>query len=127
MQPDNWYGNFAEAVMAGAIESGQLSEREFDALIRALSSTVKGRAFLREHSERSRPEETRNLLEAVRQVEANLSVVRENLLPAKLAEDLKRIAADFENAPDNHDQREQAISDLRGIADDLMRIETKTD
>ena len=113
--------------MAGAIESGLLSEHEFDALIRALSATVKGRAFLRELAERSRPEETRNLLEAVRQVEANLSVVRENLLPAKLAEDLKRIAADFENTADNNDQREQAISDLHRIADDLMRIEAKSD
>ena len=113
--------------MAGAIESGLLSEREFDALIRALSVTVKGRAFLQELAERSRPEETRNLLEAVRQVEANLSVVRENLLPSKLAQDLQRIAVDLENAPDDHDQRNQAISDLRRIADDLMRIEASSD
>ena len=113
--------------MAGAIESGLLSEREFDALIRALSATVKGRAFLQELSERSRPEETRNLLEAVRQVEANMSVVRENLLPAKLAQELHRIAGNLESEPDNNDHRDQAASDLRRIADDLMRIEPNSD
>ena len=109
--------------MAGAIESGLLSEREYDALIRALSATVKGRAFLRELAERSRPEETRNLLEAVRQIEASLSVVREHLVPGKIAQDLQQIADALQSSPDNPDLRNRAVSDLNRLAVDLLRMD----
>ncbi len=109
--------------MAGAIESGLLSEREYDALIRALSATVKGRAFLRELAERSRPEEARNLLEAVRQIEASLSVVREHLVPGKIAQDLQRIADALQSSPDNSDLRNRAVSDLNRLAGDLLRMD----
>lgn len=111
--------------MAGAINSGLLSQREYDAVIRALSATVKGRAFLRELAERSRPEETRNLLQAVRQIEASLSVVREQLLPGKIALELNRIAEEIRKSSDNPDIRDRAISDLTRLAGDLMRMEAK--
>ena len=113
--------------MAGAVQSGLLSEREYDALIRALSATVKGRAFLREFAERSRPQETRNLLQAVHQIEDNVSAVREQLLPAKIAEDLQRIAGDLKGSADDPDIRDQAISDLGRLADDLVQIDVKTE
>ena len=111
--------------MAGAIQSGLLSQHEYDAVIRALSATVKGRAFLREISERSRPEETRNLLEAVRQIEASLSVVREQLLPGRIALELNRIATDLRRSANDPDLREHATRELARLADDLMRVENR--
>ena len=105
--------------MAGAIQSGLLSEREFDALVNALSTTAKGRAFLREHIDRARPEETRKLLEAVRQIEASLSVVREQLLPESIATELNRIAGDLQRSSDDNGLRDRAVTDLARLADDL--------
>lgn len=105
--------------MAGAIESGMLSEREYDALIRALSATVKGRAFLRELAERSRPQETRNLIAALHQIEASLCEVREQLLPGSIALELNRIADELHASSEVPDIRERAVSELRSLADDL--------
>lgn len=112
--------------MAGAIKSGLLSQREYDALIRALSATVKGRAFLREFAERSRPLETRNLLDAVRRIETSLSADREQLLPVGIATELDRIAHELERSSGASDFPDRAISDLRNLADDLMRVKAES-
>jgi hypothetical protein len=105
--------------MANAIQSGLLNEREYEALVKALSSTAKGRAFLNEHVARARPEETRKLLDAVRQIEASLSVLREQLVPGRIADELKRIATDLKHSGDDASLRTRAIDDLRSLADDL--------
>ncbi len=113
--------NRSETIMAGAIQSGMLSEREFDAIVKALASTAKGRAFLREHIDRARPEENRNLLEAVRRIEASLSVVREQLLPESIAAELKRIADSLQHPVDDHAAlRSRAVADLVRLAADLQ-------
>jgi hypothetical protein len=108
--------------MASAIQSGLLNEREYEALVKALSSTAKGRAFLNEHVERARPEETRKLLDAVRQIEASLSVLREQLVPGRIAAELQRIAADLERSGDDAALRTRTIADLRSLADDLSAM-----
>jgi hypothetical protein len=105
--------------MAGAIQSGVLSEREYEALAKALSSNAKGRAFLAEHIVRARPEETRNLLLAVGQIEASLSVLREQLLPARMADELRRIAADLQRSGEDAALRARTVEDLRKLAGDL--------
>ena len=110
-----WFGD----VMAGASQSGNLSEREYEALVSALSSTAKGRAFLNEHIVRARPEETRNLLRAVRQIESSLSRLREQLVKEGIADELQRIADDLRRSGDNPALRRKAAADLRRIAGDL--------
>ncbi len=108
--------------MARAIHSGLLSEREYEALVKALSSNAKGRAFLGEHLERNRPDETRKLLEAVRQIEASLSVVREQLLPESIAAELRRINIGLQNSIDD-DSRARAVDDLARLADQIGQTE----
>lgn len=105
--------------MARAIYSGLLSERDYEALLKALSSNAKGRAFLGAHIERSRPDETRKLLEAVRQIEASLSVVREQLLPESIAAELRRISTDLQHSAGDIDRRGRAVADLTRLADEL--------
>ena len=112
--------------MASAILSGMLNEREYEALVKALSSTAKGRAFLNEHIVRARPEETRNLLEAVRQIEASLSVLRDQLVPDTIAADLQRIAADLHRSGNDTEIRNRTIADLRSLADDLNGMTRQT-
>jgi hypothetical protein len=105
--------------MAGASQSGILSEREYEALVSALSATAKGRAFLSEHIVRARPEETRNLLRAVRQIETSLSRLREQMVKEGVADELQRIADDLRRAGDDPVRRRKAAADLRRIAEDL--------
>lgn len=106
-------------VMAGASQSGLLSEREYEALLAALSSTAKGRAFLNEHIVRTRPEETRNLLSAVRQIEASLLELRKQIVNEGLADELQRIANDLRHAGDDPIRRQKAAADLLRMAEQL--------
>ena len=112
--------------MANAIQSGLLSEREYEALVKALTATAKGRAFLNEYVARARPEETRNLLDAVRQIEASLSVLREQLVPGRIAAELPRIAADLQRSGDDNALRTRTIADLRSLSDDLSAMARKS-
>jgi hypothetical protein len=109
--------------MARANYSGLLSEREYEALVKALSSNAKGRAFLSRHIERARPDETRKLLAAVRQIEASLSVMREQLLPETIAAELRRISDDLRHSPDDVELRARLTADLAQLADDLTPVE----
>lgn len=113
--PVEWFGD----EMADASQSGILSEREYEALLAALSSTAKGRAFLSEHIVRTRPEETRNLLRAVRQIEASLSELRKQLVHDGIADALQRIADDLRHAGEDPTIRQKAAAELHRMAEDL--------
>ena len=115
LSPVEWFGD----VMAGASQSGILSEREYEALVAALSSTAKGRAFLSEHIVRTRPGETRNLLRAVRQIETSLSELRKQLVNEGIADELRRIADDLRCAGDDPTIRQKAAADLHRMAKEL--------
>jgi hypothetical protein len=86
--------------MAGQTRTSNISESDFASLLKALSSTGKGRAFLAEFRRRSRPEETFLLLEALGRIEAAMASVRDQLQPASLADELRRIAMILEIATD---------------------------
>jgi len=105
--------------MASATQSGVLNEREYEALVKALSSTAKGRAFLAEHVERARPDETLKLLGAVQQIESSLSSLREQLVPDRIADEIARIAAELQRLESDAGLRAQAIGDLFRLAEDL--------
>lgn len=105
--------------MVRASYPGLLSEHDYDALLRALSMSAKGRAFLSEHIERTRPDETRRLLDAIGQMETSLSALRKELVPESIAAELRRIAADLENSIHGDGKRQRAVADLARLAADL--------
>jgi hypothetical protein len=86
--------------MAGQTRIGNISESDFNNLLKALSGTAKGRAFLAEFRRRSRPEETFLLLETLGRIESAMASVRDQLQPASLADELRRIAMILEIATD---------------------------
>jgi hypothetical protein len=86
--------------MAGQPHFGDISERDFSTLLRALSGTPKGRAFLAEYLRRSRPEETGRLFGSLQRIEARVAAIGAELQPRRLAEELRRIAMTLEIAID---------------------------
>jgi len=78
--------------MAGRSRFETISEPDFANVLQVLSSTTKGRAFLHEYRQRSRPEETLGLLQALAQIEATLANVREQLQPERIADEVRHIA-----------------------------------
>lgn len=86
--------------MAGQPQFGRLSEPEFDHLLQALSATTKGRLFLAEYVRRARPQETRMLLDALQRIEAAMNILRDQLEPERLADELRRLATTLEIAAD---------------------------
>ena len=122
--------------MAGSAPIGRLGKSDFDALLRALSSTAKGRAFLAEHLRRGRPRETRTLMEALQRIEAHVDRLHDQLRPDRMACELRRIAktleaagASVENAErdpapvgERGDLLDRARTDLLALADNLAAI-----
>lgn len=78
--------------MAGRADFGQISEREFNSLLQALSSTSKGRAFLNEYRQRSQPEDTLGLIDSLQRIEGTMGAVRDQLQPERIADELRNIA-----------------------------------
>lgn len=89
--------------MAGGATFGRISEAEFASLLRALSSTAKGRAFLNEYRQRFQPEDTLSLVESLRHIEATMAAVREQLQPERLADELRHVAMSLHIALDGVD------------------------
>jgi hypothetical protein len=77
-----------------------LSETEFSSLLQALSSTTKGRRFLEEYRRRSQPEDTLGLLHSMQQIESALALVRNQLQPERIADELRRIGMALDIALD---------------------------
>jgi len=86
--------------MAGRSRFETISEPDFANVLQVLSSTTKGRAFLREYLERSRPEETLGLLQSLSQIEASLTNVREELQPGRIADEMRHVAMTLDIALD---------------------------
>jgi hypothetical protein len=86
--------------MAAQTSFGQISESEFSHLLKALSATTKGRAFLNEYRRRLRPQETGSLLDALGRIETTIGSVRDQLQPERIADELRRIAMTLEIAAD---------------------------
>jgi hypothetical protein len=86
--------------MAGRVSIGQISESDFSNLLRALSATTKGRAFLAEYARRERPGETESLFESLQRIEATIATIRDQLEPDRIANELQRIAMTLEIAID---------------------------
>jgi hypothetical protein len=86
--------------MAGRSRFETISEPDFANVLQVLSATTKGRAFLQEYRQRSRPEETLGLLQALGQIEATLANVREQLKPERIADEVRHIAMTLDIALD---------------------------
>jgi len=86
--------------MAGRTSFDDITESDFENLLRALSANRKGRAFLTEYRRRSLPEETSELLEALERIESTIGGVRDQLKPERIADELLRIAMLLEIAAD---------------------------
>jgi hypothetical protein len=84
--------------MAGRKNFGRISESDFSSLLQALSATTKGRAFLKEYSRRSRPEETLGLLDSLQRIETTIDGVRSQLRPELIAGELQHVAMALEIA-----------------------------
>ncbi len=84
--------------MAGRTDSGHITDSDFSSLLQALSASTKGRAFLAEFRRRSRPEATSTLIEALRRIEASIASVRDQLQPARIADELHRVSMTLEIA-----------------------------
>ena len=89
--------------MADYTPLGQISESDFSVLLKALSSTSKGRAFLNHYRESFRPEETANLLGSLRGIEKTVEDARDQLKPKRIAEELQHIAMSLDLAIDGMD------------------------
>lgn len=94
--------------MAGQPSYGEISDGDFADLLRALSSSAKGRSFLSEYRRRSQPEEAGVLLNALERIETTIDDTRAELKPERIADELRRIAMTLEIAA------EGAISDETG-------------
>lgn len=86
--------------MAGRSRFETISEPDFSSLLQVLSATTKGRAFLREYLQRSRPEETLGLLASLSQIEGALATVKEELRPERIADEVRHIAMTLDIALD---------------------------
>ncbi len=86
--------------MAGRSRFETISEPDFSSLLQVLSATTKGRAFLREYLQRSRPEETLGLLASLSQIEGTLATVKEELRPERIADEVRHIAMTLDIALD---------------------------
>ncbi len=84
--------------MAGRTNSHGINDVEFSQLMQALSASAKGRSFLGEYRKRVRPEETGSLLDALERLESTIAVVRNELQPERIADELRRIGMTLEFA-----------------------------
>ena len=102
--------------MAGQTKIGNISESDFASLLKALSGNAKGRAFLAEFRRRSRPEETFLLLDTLGRIEAAMASVRDQLQPARIADELRRIAMILEIAADGAEANAEGDEAARRMA-----------
>jgi hypothetical protein len=84
--------------MAGRASFGQISESDYSNLLTTLSSTTKGRLFLREYLRRSRPEDLLTLLDSLRRIEATIGIVGDQLQPQRIADEMLNVAMTLELA-----------------------------
>ncbi|WP_026379622.1 hypothetical protein [Afifella pfennigii] len=88
--------------MPRVIEKG-LSDIEYDTMLATLSATVKGRAFLSEYVNRTRPAEIRGLLNAMSQLAGTIAAVKADIRPGRLSTELIRIAGQMPNGPERQE------------------------
>ena len=84
--------------MAGQAGLGQIAEADYSRILKTLSGSVTGRAFLLEYRRRTRPEETNSLLGALVRIEDSIATVRDQLRPERLADELRYVAMTLEVA-----------------------------
>jgi hypothetical protein len=87
--------------MAGQADLGQIAEADYSRILRTLSESVTGRAFLFEYRRRTRPEETNALLAALVRIEDSIASVRDCLRPERLADELRYVAMTLEVAAED--------------------------
>jgi hypothetical protein len=113
--------------MAGRADFGQISEREFNSLLQALSSTSKGRAFLNEFRQRSQPEDTLGLIDSLQRIEGTMGAVRDQLQPERIADELRNIAMSLDLALDGAPADPDGDETARRFAlADRARLELQT-
>lgn len=78
--------------MTGRNKRGPLSEPDFSNLLKALSSTNKGRSFLDEYLRRSLPAETLRLIDSLSVIQTTLGTVQDQLQPERIADELRHIS-----------------------------------
>jgi hypothetical protein len=84
--------------MSGETPFAQIGEGEYSRLLQTLSATRKGRAFLAEVRRRSRPEEIQTLRRSLQLIQQAMSDLRDQLQPARVADELRHIAMTLEIA-----------------------------
>lgn len=101
-------------------QPGRLSDEDFSTVLEALSATAKGRHFLAEYIRRSRPPETRMLLDALQRIEAHLHRVREQLQPERIAGELRRVAAMLATAEAARSGGSRAAAELLALIESAV-------
>jgi len=84
--------------MGGETSFAQIGEAEYSHLLQTLSATRKGRAFLAEVRRRSRPEEIQTLRRSLQLIQQAINGLRDQLQPARVADELRHIAMTLEIA-----------------------------
>ncbi|MHA1188922.1 MAG: hypothetical protein ACTSSQ_00450 [Alphaproteobacteria bacterium] len=103
-----------------------MSGHDFEEVHSALAATAKGRAFLREYAERARPDDTKSLFTALGRIEESLSLVRDSLKPAALANDLNAIAETIANLAANGPKAIGSVNSDQDITISVDEIEKIT-
>jgi hypothetical protein len=102
--------------MAGRAVTDPLSDREYSVLLDALSATQKGRLFLEEYRHRNRPYESTTLMDSLKRIESIVATLQEELRPAQLAEELRRVGMTIEIALDGVDADPEGSDAARRFA-----------
>ena len=84
--------------MDGETPSAQIGEGEYSGLLQLLSATRKGRAFLDEVRRRAQPEEIQTLRRSLQLIQQAIHGLRDQLQPARVADELRHIAMTLEIA-----------------------------
>jgi hypothetical protein len=92
------FGAAENTGMGGETPFAQIGEDEYSRLLQTLSATRKGRAFLAEVRRRSRPEEIQALRRSLQLIQQAMNGLRDQLQPARVADELHHIAMTLEIA-----------------------------
>ncbi|SEQ35547.1 hypothetical protein SAMN05216548_10472 [Faunimonas pinastri] len=111
--------------MAGRTQS-RLADSDYEDVLQALSATTKGRLFLAEYLRRTRPQETRGLLKALKRVENNIDLLRSEVRQEHVGTEIRRIATTLSGAASlraaGPEQAELHRSMLGKAGDDLLKL-----
>ena len=102
--------------MGGETPFAQIGEGEYSHLLQTLSATRQGRAFLAEVRRRARPEEIQTLRRSLQLIQQAINGLRDQLQPARVADELRQIAMTLEIATEGMVADPEGTETARRIA-----------